>query len=80
MCIVESIVMFETFTLVLLKIQVFWDVILCHWVSLHCHSLRRASWNTLTLEMEVLAQSFETLGTVFPMTKHNITEGTVLLE
>jgi hypothetical protein len=39
-----------------------------------------ASWNTLTLEMEVLVQSFETLGTVFPMMKHNITEVTLLLE
>ena len=46
MCTVESIVMFETFTLVLLKIQVFWDVMLCHWVSLHGHAVQEGLLGT----------------------------------
>jgi hypothetical protein len=68
MCTVESIVMFEICTLVLLKMQVFWDVMSLG-KSSWSHSLRRASWNTLALEMEVLVQSFETLGTVFSRDK-----------
>jgi hypothetical protein len=34
----------------------------------------------LTLEMEALVQSFETLETLFPMRKHNIAEDTVLFD
>jgi hypothetical protein len=35
-CIKPASVRFEVLTAVLMKIQVFWDVMLCHWVNISC--------------------------------------------